>query len=93
MKTIKWNELQKSLGSQCDIDCINKNQIILKFVCGQALFSYKTLCAVKQGNTLYITNYHDYSATTNKYVKQFSGLTAKARRNGLINETIILIIF
>lgn len=93
MKTIKWDKLHESMGIFIDFDVINQNHIIMHYKNGHALFSYRTLVAVKQGTELYLTEDHDYSATTNKYVKNFTYMSAKERREGLTNESFTKIIF
>ena len=58
-------------------------QQIVTYEHGEAFFSYDTLIAAYVGGKLYLTWYHDYSATTNRYCIAFCGLGTADRRKGL----------
>lgn len=48
----------------------------------ELFYSYKTLVAVKDSDRLYF-NEKDYTRTTSKQLTQWSGLTSKARKDGI----------
>lgn len=64
-----WN----AVPNQYDLECEN----------GIAFQSYDSLIAVRMNGYLYLTAYHDYSATTSKYCKEWTGYDTKERRAGL----------
>jgi hypothetical protein len=65
-----------------------KNQFLIVYEKGTALQSYETLVAVRFGGQIYLSEKHDYSRTTCKYVGQFTGMDTAERRKGLENGTI-----
>lgn len=66
-------------------------QQIVTYEHGEAFFSYDTLIAAYVSGKLYLTWYHDYSATTNRYCIEFCGLSTKERRQGLESGEIVYI--
>ena len=61
------------------------NQHLATFKHGEAFSSYGKIIGVKhnehgQINFYFDPSYHDYSKTTSKYCKQWSGLSAESRR-------------
>lgn len=92
MQLITEKELNQRFGDFESLDSINKNHHLFHFTNGTMLYSYGTrvACIDKYGQ-LYLTTSHDYSATTNKYVKRFTNLSADERRLAIANGTAILI--
>lgn len=64
-------------------------QQVVVYANGQAFFSYNTLIAVYLRGQLYLTWYHDYSVTTNRYCIEFCGLSTSERRKGLERGEIV----
>lgn len=61
---------------------MNKNQFELTFEHGFMLQSYSSIVAVKVYGMPWIFGArHDYSATTNRHMKEFCGYTAQERRD------------
>lgn len=65
-----------------------RNQFLIEYLHGSMLQSYKSIVAVYYKGRLYLGRDHDYSFTTNKYMKKFTNLTAPQRRNGLLDGSI-----
>ena len=95
-KTVKprtLKSLQRELGKFVSVSNMAgqsgnvPNQFIIKYENGTIFQSYESIIAVKC-NGLYLTDKHDYSATTNKYCLQFTNYTKKERNQGLENGTI-----
>lgn len=100
MKTITRKELAEKLGAFRRVKNAPSrngyntapNQFIIRFANGVVLQSYDSLVAVKMDNgEILFGADHDYSATTNRFVKEFSGRTASERRQMLENEEATLI--
>ena len=66
------------------------NQFIFHFTNGKVFQSYETIVAAYVGNQLYLSPEHDCSATTNRFVKQFTGLSKSERNKGIEDGTICL---
>ena len=98
-QTIKKSELLRQLGAIIAISNLCSpnswravpNQYELKCVNGYAFQSYESLVAVKMGGRLYLGEDHDYSKTTNKYMKAWMGRTAQERREGIESGKFIYI--
>ena len=100
MKTITRKELSEKLGAFRRVRNAPSrngyntapNQFILRFANGVVLQSYESLVVVKMdnGELLFGTD-HDYSMTTNRFVKEFCGRTASERRKMLENGEATLI--
>ena len=99
IKTISKAELLKKLGGILHVSNLSSprtgnsvpNQFNLTCQNGSALQSYDSLIAVRVGDTLYLTDRHDFSVTTSKYATEWTGLTTKERREGLKNGVFVLI--
>lgn len=65
-----------------------KNQFLLEGENFTILQSYNSIVALKYGGELYLGPNHDYSRTTSKYVKLFTGKTTEERRKGLASGEI-----
>lgn len=99
MKKVSKEKMMKKLGNVLDARPLwsvsgrsqSPNQIEVRFSGGSAFFSYGTLIAVYACGQLYLTAYHDYSATTIRYTNMFTNLNTKARREGLTSGTILYI--
>jgi hypothetical protein len=76
------------LGGFISAKNTGRNVIELTFEHGTVLQSYSTAVAAKIGRQLYLSQAHDSSVTTNKHVKQFTGLSAEERRRGLADGSI-----
>lgn len=59
------------------------NQQVVTFENGEIFYSYGTMIAAYMGGRLFLSWYHDYSATTNRYCIEFCGLNTADRRKGL----------
>ena len=100
MKTIKRSKLMKMLGAVCCVSNLESsrsgrgvaNQFEIDYENGSAFQSYRSLIAVRCNGNLYLTDRHDYSATTCKYANEWVGYTAAERRKMLENEEAILIV-
>lgn len=96
-KPIKKSTLFKKLGSFRNVwnmdsnngyGCV-ENQFEIGFDNGRVFQSYNTVIAAWIYGQLYLNEYyHDYSNTTMKYCKHFTGMTAQQRRDGIKNGTI-----
>ena len=64
------------------------NQFIFHFTNGKLFQSYETMVAAYVGNQLYLSLEHDCSTTTNRFVKQFTGLSKFERNKGIEDGTI-----
>lgn len=99
MKTIKKSELMAMLGNFESVKNAPSrngenqapNQFILEFENGSAFQSYRSLVAVRCNGKLYLGEDHDYSNTTSRFVGEWTHRNAKERRQGLKDESIILI--
>ena len=100
MKTITQNEALKMLGNFKRVEnAISPrsgrgipNQFIHHFENGEMFQSYSSVCGIKLRNgDLFLSDAHDYSVTTSKYMVQWCGLSSKERREGLKNGTITFI--
>ena len=67
------------------------NQQVVTFENGEIFYSYGSLVAAYIGGRLFLSWYHDYSATTNRYCIAFCGLGTADRRKGLETGQIIYI--
>ena len=95
-KTAKKESVYKKLGAF--IKCSNMdgvaNQFVLMYAKGQVFQSYRSICAARVGDQWYFDpHYHDYSKTTSKYVKRFSGLSTDQRRKMLASGEAISVDF
>ena len=100
MKTISQTQALEMLGLFRNIENATSshsdraipNQFILHYENGEIFQSYSSVCGIRLRNgDLYLSNAHDYSVTTSKYVGRWCGLNTKERREGLKNGTITLI--
>lgn len=99
MKKVSKEKMMKKLGNLLEVSPLwsvtgrsqSPNQIKVRFSCGSAFFSYGTLIAVYASGQLYLTAYHDYSATTIRYTNLFTNMNTKARREGLQSGEILYI--
>lgn len=99
MKTIKKSALLRALGNIVKVQNLASprsgrdvpNQYELVYNNGIAFQSYSTLIAVWFNGQLYLTEHHDCSKTTSKYATEWTGLTTKERRNGLLDGSVIAI--
>ena len=71
----------------CGCDTV-RNQFIIEYENGEVFQSYDSICGVKYDGSLYLSDYHDYSRTTSKYVGDWCHRSTKERRDGLENGTI-----
>ncbi len=91
MKTITRNELQERLGAfrsvRSDTSAAgnpNPNHFIIRFDNGVLYQSYRSLVVARLADgTTYLREDHDYSRTTCKFVKGFTGKNAEERRRAL----------
>lgn len=91
MKTISISELRKKLGGFESVknapsrngENTAPNQFIISFENGRVFQSYSSLVAAKIDGQLYLGEDHDYSVTTSRFLKEWTGMTAKERRDGL----------
>ena len=98
MKTITYKELSNLLGNFVSVSNAPSrngmgkapNQFIIEFENGRVLQSYETPVAAKCNGQLYFGSYHDYSATTNRFVKDFCGRNKNERNKLLENDEAIL---
>jgi len=67
------------------------DQQIVRYEYGDAFYSYDTLIAAYVRGRLYLTSFHDYSNTTNRYCIEFCGLNTAERRRGLESGEIVYI--
>lgn len=88
------SELTKKLGAFVRVREFGgvRNQFQLYFENGVMMQSYESPCVVRCGGETYLTDAHDFSRTTMKYVKQFTGLTADERRKGLESGAFIAVV-
>ena len=99
-KTIKKSELLHKLGAHLGTTNLCSptswrpvaNQFEFRYENGRAFQSYESLVAVKMGGQLYLGADHDYSKTTNKYMKAWTGKTAQERRDGIESGKFIYIV-
>ena len=93
MKPRTMKSLQRELGKFVSVRNMAgqsgnvPNQFIIEYENGTIFQSYESIIAVKC-NGLYLTEKHDFSATTSKYCLQFTNYTKKERNQGLENGTI-----
>jgi hypothetical protein len=93
MKPRTLKSLQRELGKFVSVRNMMgqsgnvPNQFIITYENGEIFQSYDSIIAVKC-NGLYLSDKHDYSATTNKYCIQFTNYNTKERHQGLENGTI-----
>lgn len=75
-------ELFAQLGVFKNTKSLANNHTIVYFSFGEVLQSYDKTIGVYIGNGRWYFDpiYHDYSHTTSKYCKQWSGLSAESRR-------------
>lgn len=67
-----------------------RNQFILTYANGEVFQSYKSICGARiYGVGLALSDYHDYSVTTSKYVGDWCRKGAKERRDGLKDGSIL----
>lgn len=94
MKKIKMSSVSRKLGKFKSVkNYMNKNQFELTFENGCLLQSYQSIVAVKVfGMPWMFGSDHDYSVTTNKHVKQFTGYSAKDRRKALESDEAYAIV-
>ena len=98
MKKITFKQLTKNLGSFVSVENApsrngyNKapNQFIFRFENGTLFQSYQTPVAAFVGRQLYLSIEHDCSATTSRFVKQYTNLSKAERNKGLENGDIVL---
>lgn len=57
----------------------------------EQFFSYDTLIAELRDDVLVLSSYHNHSATTGKYLNQFSG-TTKPQRNKMIEAGTLKVV-
>ena len=79
----------KDRGELRYVECVGNNHLQIVFENGVYLQSYSTVVAAKIKGQLFLNGKHDCSVTTNKYVKQFCGLSASDRRKGLVDGSIL----
>lgn len=99
MKTIKLDNFKKILGGFVSVENAPSrngyntapNQFIITFENGRVLQSYKSLVAAKVNGEKYVTYDHDYSATTNRFVKDFLGMNKEQRVKALECEELTMI--
>lgn len=101
MNTITRKELSEKLGAFRRVKNAPSrngyntapNQFILRFANGVVLQSYDSLVVAEMDNgEVFFGSDHDYSATTNRFVKEFCGYSAPERRKMLENGTATLIV-
>ena len=99
-QTIKKSVLLRQLGAILNVynltspnNCLRNvpNQYELKCENGYAFQSYDSLIAVMMHGQLYLTDLHDYSKTTSKYAKAWTGRDTRERRQGIESGNIIFI--
>lgn len=81
----KINEI--GLGSFVSAKNCGKSTILF-FEHGRVLQSYQTVVAANVRGELYLSDAHGCSATTNRHVKDFCGLTKQEREKMLEDGTI-----
>lgn len=76
------NELFAQLGTYISTKSLANNQTVVRFSFGEVLQSYDKTIGVYTDNGRWYFDpiFHDYSQTTSKYCKQWSGLSAESRR-------------
>ena len=101
MRTITRKELTKKLGAFRSVknapsrngENAAPNQFIIDYANGVVFQSYDSVVAVKMKNgELYFGSDHEYSVTTKRFVKAFSGHTNSERRRMLKDEVATLIV-
>ncbi len=98
--TITRSELLRKLGAVLKVSNLTSprsgrqvpNQYDLVCENGIAFQSYGTLIAVRLNGKLYLTDYHDYSKTTSKYAKEWTGYNLSERRAGLKSGRFISVV-
>lgn len=85
MKKIKMSSVMRKLGAFKGVkNFMNKNQFELTFEHGYLLQSYQSIVAVRvYGLPWMFGADHDYSATTNRHMKEFCSFTAQERRDAI----------
>lgn len=86
-----YAEIIKLLGQVVATDKIrNTNAVVLRCANGYALYSYRTLVAVRflnlaevEDTQYWFSQYHDYSRTTSKHVREFCGIDTRSRLRGI----------
>lgn len=99
MKTIKIDDFKKMLGEFVAVDnALSRNgyntapnQFIITFENGRVLQSYQSLVAAKVNGERFVTTSHDYSQTTNRFVKDFWGMNKAQRLKALECEELTMI--
>lgn len=94
MEKFNKNKLFVSLGNFVSVENAPSrngngkapNQFIIQFANGSLFQSYDSIVAGKLGNTRFVTNKHDYSPTTNRFVSQYlGGMRLDERRKAIKN--------
>lgn len=94
-KTMKKYAVMKKLGRFIkSVNVAASNQVVLYFEKGKLFLSYAKTIAAKIWNKWYFDPYyHDYSTTTMKYMKQFTGLSSEQRYRMLASGEAISVDF
>lgn len=100
MKTIKKSLLLHQLGAIRKVQNLSSprshrgvpNQYDLVCENGIAFQSYDSLIAVRMNGYLYLTADHVFSKTTSKYATEWTGFSAKERKEGLESGRFLAII-
>lgn len=87
------SSVSRKLGKFLEVkNFMNKNQFELTFEHGFMLQSYSSIVAVKVYGMPWIFGaHHDYSATTNRHMKEFCGYTAQERRDMIESDEAYII--
>lgn len=67
------------------------NQFIIEFENGLLFQSYDSIVAGVSNKGKFVTDKHDYSATTNRFVRWYLGMTLDERRKAIKNGDLDLI--